>query len=147
MSDTATHSTGSAQAADKVTLSADEKKLIDALEKLNVVSLNTVVRYMEQEYGISIAPAAIAVAGSAAAGGDAGEAAEEKSAFDIELTETGGQKIAVIKVVREISGLGLGEAKAKVDGAPQVIKEGVPKEEAEAAKKKLEEAGAKVTLK
>ena len=131
---------------EKVSLSADEKKLIDALEKLNVVSLNNVVKYMEQEYGISAAPAAVAAA-PAAAGGDAAGGAEEKSAYDIELTEAGGQKIAVIKVVREITGLGLGEAKAKVDGAPGVIKEGAPKEEAEEAKKKLEEAGAKVTLK
>lgn len=132
---------------EKVSLSADEKKLIDALEKLNVVSLNNVVKFMEQEYGISAAPAAVAVAGGAAAGGGDAGGEEEKSAYDIELTETGGQKIAVIKAVREITALGLGEAKAKVDGAPAVIKEGVPKEEAEEAKKKLEEAGAKVTLK
>ena len=130
---------------EKVSLAADEKKLIDALEKLNVVSLNHVVKYMEQEYGISAAPAAVAAA--PAAGGDADGGAEEKTAFDIELTETGGQKIAVIKAVREVTGLGLGESKAKVDAAPVVIKEGVPKEEAEKAKKMLEEAGATVTLK
>ena len=134
-------------AKDVVKLSADEKKLIDALEKLNVVSLNNVVKYMEQEYGISAAPAAVAVAGgAAAAGGDAG-VAEEKTAFDVELTETGGQKIAVIKAVREITGLSLGEAKAKVDGVPGIIVEGVNKGDAETAKKKLEEAGASVTLK
>jgi large subunit ribosomal protein L7/L12 len=131
---------------DKVKLSAEEQKLIDALEKLNVVSLNNVVKFMEQEYGISAAPAAVAVAAGGAAGGDAG-AEEEKSSYDVELTEAGGQKIAVIKAVREITALGLGEAKAKVDSAPGIIKEGVPKEEAEEAKKKLEEAGAKVTLK
>jgi large subunit ribosomal protein L7/L12 len=130
-----------------VTLSADEKKLIDALEKLNVVSLNNVVKYMENEYGISAAPAAVAVAGAAPAGGGDGGEEEEKSAYDIELAEAGGQKIAVIKVVREITQLGLGEAKGKVDSAPAVIMEGVPKEEAEAAKKKLEEAGATVNLK
>ena len=138
MSDTATE--------DKVTLSADEKKVIDALEKLNVVSLNNVVKFMEQEYGISAAPAAVAVAGGTAAGG-AAEPAEEKTAFDLELADVGAQKIQVIKVVREVTGLGLGEAKAKVDGAPAVVKEGVPKEEAEEAKKKLEEVGAKVNLK
>jgi large subunit ribosomal protein L7/L12 len=131
---------------EKVTLSADEKKLIDALEKLNVVSLNNVVKYMESEYGISAAPAAVAVASGGGSGDAGGAAAEEKTAYDIELTEAGGQKIAVIKAVREITGLGLGEAKAKVD-AGGIIKEGVPTAEAEAAKKKLEEAGAKVTLK
>jgi large subunit ribosomal protein L7/L12 len=132
---------------DKVSLSAEEQKLIDALEKLNVVSLNNVVKFMEQEYGISAAPAAVAVAAGGGGGGDAGGDDEEKSAYDIELTEAGGQKIAVIKVVREITGLPLGEAKGKVDSAPGVIKEGVPKEEAEELKKKLEEAGATVTLK
>lgn len=130
---------------EKVTLSADEKKVIDALEKLNVVSLNNVVKYMEEEYGISAAPAAVAVAGGAPAGG--GEPAEEKTSFDLELADAGAQKIQVIKAVREITELGLGEAKAKVDGAPQVLKEGMSKEDAEAAKKKLEEAGAKVNLK
>ena len=130
-----------------ITLNKDEQALITALEKLNVVSLNTVVKYMEKTYGISAAPAAVAVAAGPAAGAPAGEAAEEKSTYDIELTEAGGQKIAVIKVVREISGLGLGEAKVKVDTAPQVIKQGVPKTEAEEAKKKIEAAGGKVTLK
>ena len=141
MADTAT-------TEEKVSLSKEEQTLIDALEKLNVVSLNNVVKYMEQEYGISAAPAAVAVAGApAAGGGDAAGDAEEKSTYDIELSEAGSQKIAVIKAVREITGLGLGEAKAKVDSAPGVIKEGVKKEEAEEAKKKLEAAGAKVTLK
>jgi len=136
-----------AATADKVTLSKEEKAVIDALEKLNVVSLNNVVKYMEEEYGISAAaPVAVAAAGAPAGGGDEGGSAE-KSSYDIEITEAGYQKIAVIKAVREITGLPLGEAKAAVDGAPKVIKEGVPKEEAEKAKKKLEEAGAKVTLK
>ena len=132
--------------ADAATLSKEEQALIEALEKLNVVSLNNVVKYMETTYGISAAPAAVAVAagGGAAA---AGEPAEEKSTYDIELTEAGAQKIAVIKAVREVTALGLSEAKAKVDTAPQVIKQGVPKAEAEEAKKKLEAAGAKVTLK
>ena len=130
----------------KVSLSAKEKAVIDALEKLNVIELNQVVKYMEQEYGISAAAPAI-VAAAPAAGGGGDEAAEEKSSFNVELTESGAQKIAVIKVVREITGLPLGEAKAAVDGAPKVLKESVPKAEAETMKKKLEAAGAKATLK
>lgn len=128
-----------------VSLSKEEQAVIDALEKLNVVSLNNVVKYMEEVYGISAAPA-VAMAAAPAGGGDGG-AAEEKSSYNVELTEAGGQKIAVIKVVREITGLALGDAKAAVDGAPKVIKEGVAKADAEEMKKKLEEAGAKVTLK
>lgn len=128
-----------------IELSAEEKAVITALEKLNVVSLNNVVKYMEEVYGISAAP--VAMAGGAAAGGDAGGAAEEKSSFNVELTEAGGQKIAVIKVVKDLTGLGLAEAKAVVDGAPKVIKEGVAKADAEDMKAKLEAAGAKVTLK
>lgn len=127
-----------------ITLNKDEQTLIDALEKLNVVSLNNVVKYMEKTYGISAAPAAVAVA---AGGGAAAPVEEEKSTYDIELTEAGGQKIAVIKAVREVTGLGLSEAKQKVDTAPQVIKQGVPKAEADEVKKKIEAAGGKVTLK
>ncbi len=127
-----------------IELTAEEKAVITALEKLNVVSLNNVVKYMEVTYGISAAP--VAMAGGAAADAGAGAGAEEKAAYDVELTEAGAQKIAVIKVVREITGLALGDAKAAVDGAPKVIKEGVPKADAEAMKKKLEEAGAKVKL-
>jgi large subunit ribosomal protein L7/L12 len=99
---------------------------------------------METVYGISAAPVAMAGGGGAAAGG--GDAAE-KSSFNVELAEAGGQKIAVIKVVKEITGLGLAEAKALVDGAPKVIKENVAKADADEMKKKLEEAGAKVNLK
>jgi len=136
-----------ADAATKVELTANEKAVITALEKLNVIELNNVVKYMEQEYGISAA-APLAMAAAPAAGGDAGAGADsEKTSFNVELTESGGQKIAVIKVVREITGLALGDAKAAVDAAPKVIKEGVPKAEAEEMKKKLEAAGAKVTLK
>lgn len=136
-----------AATAEKVALSKEEKAVIDALEKLNVVQLNNVVKFMESEYGISAAaPVAVAAAGAPAGGADAG-GAEEKSSYDVEVTEAGGQKIAVIKVVREITGLPLGEAKAAVDSAPKVIKEGVPAAEAEELKKKLEAAGAKVTLK
>jgi len=135
MSDTAT----------KIELSKEEKAVIDALEKLNVVQLNNVVKFMEQEYGISAA-APVAMAAAPAAGG-AAAAEDEKANYNIELTDAGAQKIAVIKVVREITGLALGDAKAAVDGAPKIIKEGVPKDEAATMKKKLEEAGAKVTLK
>lgn len=127
----------------KPELSAGEKAVIDALEKLNVIELNNVVKYMETVYGISAAPVAMAAAGG---GGDAGGGAE-KSAFNVELTEAGAQKIAVIKVVKDVTGLGLAEAKALVDGAPKVIKENVPAADADEMKKKLEEAGAKVTLK
>lgn len=130
---------------DAITLTPEEQAVITALEKLNVIQLNTVVKYMEKTYGISAA-APVAMAAAPAAGGGAA-AAEEKSAFDVELTEGGGQKIAVIKVVRELTQLGLGEAKALVDGAPQMVKKGVAKADAEDMKKKLEAAGAKVTLK
>ena len=133
-----------ADVADAPVLSAGEKAVIDAVEKLNVVQLNNVVKYMEKVYGISAA-APVAVAAAPAAGG--GEAAEEKSSFNVELTDAGAQKIAVTKVVREITGLGLGEAKAAVDGAPKMLKEGVAKKDADEMKKKLEAAGAKVTLK
>jgi large subunit ribosomal protein L7/L12 len=129
-----------------ITLTAGEQAVIDALEKLNVMQLNNVVKFMEQKYGISAAPVVAMAAAAPAGGGDAG-AAEEKSSFTVELTDSGAQKIAVIKVVREITGLPLGEAKALVDGAPKAIKEGVAKADAEAMKKKLEEAGAKVALK
>ncbi|MDB4979022.1 MAG: large subunit ribosomal protein [Candidatus Peribacteria bacterium] len=133
--------------ADEATieLSSEEKAVITALEKLNVIQLNNVVKFMEQEYGISAA-APMAMAAAPAAGG--GEAAEEKrNQYNVELTDSGAQKIAVIKVVREITGLALGDAKALVDGAPKIIKEAVPTADAEAMKKKIEEAGGKVTLK
>ena len=130
--------------ADAPNLSAGEKAVIDALEKLNVIELNNVVKYMETVYGISAAPVAMAGGGGGAGGGDAGG---EKSSFNVELTEAGAQKIAVIKVVKEITGLGLAEAKAIVDAAPKVVKENVAKADAEEMQKKLTEAGAKVTLK
>jgi len=130
-----------------VSLTKEEQAVIDALEKLNVIQLNSVVKFMEQEYGISVA-APVAVAPAPATGqGESAGGDEEKSSYNIELTESGAQKIAVIKVVREITGLALGEAKAMVDGAPKILKEGVPKDEAQNMKKKLEDAGAKVTLK
>lgn len=128
-----------------ITLAAEEQAVITALEKLNVIQLNNVVKFMEQTYGISAA-APMAVAAAPAAGG-AAAAEEEKTSFNVELTDSGAQKIAVIKVVREITGLPLGEAKAMVDAPPKVLKEGVPKDDAKKMKEKLEAAGAKVTLK
>ncbi len=129
-----------------ITLSSEEQAVITALEKLNVISLNNVVKYMETTYGISAAaPVAVAAAGGAAGG--AAAAAEEKSSYNVELTESGAQKIAVIKALREVTGLALGDAKAMVDGAPKMIKENVAKEDAEKMKKTLEAAGAKVSLK
>ena len=128
-----------------VTLTADEKAVITALEKLNVISLNNVVKYMETTYGISAAaPVAVAAAGGGAA---AAAPAEEKSSYSVELTDSGAQKIAVIKALREVTGLALGDAKAMVDSAPKMVKENVPKEDADKMKKTLEAAGAKVTLK
>ena len=118
------------------------EEIIAAVKELTVIELNDLVKAAEEEFGVS---AAAGVAVVAAAG--AGEAAEEKTEFDVELTEAGAEKIKVIKVVREITGLGLKEAKEAVDGAPKVIKEGASKEDAEAIKAKLEEVGAKVTLK
>ncbi len=127
-----------------MTLTKEEQAVIDALEKLNVIQLNNVVKFMEKQYGIS---AAAPAAAAPAAAGAAAAPAEEKSSFDVELTDGGAQKIAVIKVVREVTQLGLGEAKDLVEKAPQMLKKGVAKADADAMKKKLEAAGAKVTLK
>ena len=118
------------------------QEIIEVIKGLSVLELNDLVKACEEEFGVSAA-AGVGVA----AGAGAGEAAEEKTEFDVELTEVGGQKVKVIKVVREITGLGLKEAKAVVDGAPKAIKEAVSKEEAEDIKKQLEEVGAKVTVK
>ena len=117
-------------------------EFIEAIKELSVLELNDLVKACEEEFGVSAAAGVVV----AAAGGDA-PAAEEKDAFDIELTEVCPNKVKVIKVVREITGLGLKEAKDAVDGAPKVIKEGASKDEAEEAKTKLEAEGAKVTLK
>jgi large subunit ribosomal protein L7/L12 len=119
--------------------------LVDQIEKLSVLELSELVKVLEDKFGVSAA--APVMMGAMPAAGGAGAAAEEKSEFTVELTEAGGNKIGVIKVVREITGLGLKEAKDLVDGAPKAIKEGVAKAEAEEMKKKMEEAGAKVTLK
>jgi large subunit ribosomal protein L7/L12 len=124
---------------------ADVKKIADELVKLTVLEVKELSDILKDEYGIEPAAAAVAVAGpAAAAGGEA--AADEKSDFTVMLKEAGDQKVAVIKAVKEITGLGLGEAKAIVDEAPKAVKEGVPKEEAEGMKKTLEEAGATVEL-
>jgi large subunit ribosomal protein L7/L12 len=111
---------------------------------MTVMELNDLVKAIEEKFGVSAAAMAAPAAGGAAAGG---AAAEEKTDFDLVLTDAGAQKVGVIKVVREITGLGLKEAKDLVDGAPKTIKEAMPKADAEAAKKKLEEAGAKAELK
>ena len=123
---------------------ADIKKLAEELVKLTVLEVKELKNHLKDEYGIEPAAAAVAVAGPAA-GGDAG-AADEKTEFNVVLKDAGAQKVAVIKAVKEITGLGLGEAKAIVDGAPAPVKEKVSKDEAEAAKKTLEEAGATVEL-
>lgn len=130
--------------SDDIKLSKSAQGILDEVKKLPVLELADLVKAMEEEFGVSAA-APIAVAGAPAGGGEA--AAEEKDSFDVELVSPGGQKIAAIKAVREISGLGLKEAKDMVDAAPKVIKENVKKEEAEEMKKKLEEAGATVELK
>ncbi len=117
--------------------------MIEEIKALTVLELSELVHAVEDEFGVSAA-AAVAVAAPAAG---AAAAEEEKTEFDVELTEIGSEKIKVIKAVREITGLGLAEAKALVDGAPSKIKEAMPKDDAEAAKAKLEEVGAKVTLK
>ena len=118
--------------------------LIEEIKALSVLELSELVHAVEDEFGVS---AAAAGAVASPAGGDGGAAAAEKSEFDVVLAEVGANKIAVIKAVRELTGLGLQEAKAAVDAAPKAIKEGVSKDDAEAAKAKLEEAGAKVELK
>lgn len=122
---------------------ADVTKILDEIKELTLLEVNDLVKALEEEFGVSAA-APVMVAGAGAA---AGAAAEEKSDFDVVLAAAGDQKIKVIKVVREITGLGLAEAKALVDGAPKTIKEAVAKEEAEEMKAKLEEAGATIELK
>ena len=120
--------------------------LVEEIAKMSVLDLAELVKVLEKKFGVSAAAPAAAPAAMPGANG-AAEAAEEKTEFNVELTASGGNKIAVIKVVKEITGLGLKEAKDLVDGAPKVIKEGVPKADAETMKKKIEEAGGQVTLK
>jgi len=125
---------------------ADLKAFAEQMVNLTVKEVNELAQIQKDEYGIEPAAAAVAVAGPAA-GGDAPAAAEEKTAFDVILKEAGGQKLAVVKLVKDLTGLGLKEAKELVDGAPKELKSGVAKDEAEALKKQLEEAGAVVEIK
>ncbi|MDD5901534.1 MAG: 50S ribosomal protein L7/L12 [Lachnospiraceae bacterium] len=118
------------------------QEFIDAIKSMTVLELNDLVKACEEEFGVSAAAGVVV-----AAAGPAAAAEEEKTEFNVELTEAGAEKVKVIKVVREITGLGLKEAKDLVEGAPKVVKEGASKAEAEDIKKKLEEVGAKVTLK
>jgi len=127
----------------KVEVPAKFKDIVESIEKMSVLDLNELVKLFEKKFGVSAA----AVASASPAAGAAVEAGEEKTAFNVELTDGGAQKIAVIKVVKELLGLGLKEAKDMVDGAPIMMKEGMKKEEADALKKRIEEAGGKVTLK
>ena len=124
----------------------NKEQIIEAIAAMSVLELSELVKELEEKFGVSAA-APVAVAAAPAAGGAAAEAAEEKTEFDVILKEVGGEKIKVIKVVREATGLGLKEAKDLVDGAPKAVKEAVSKDDAEAMKKELEEAGAKVELK
>lgn len=119
------------------------KSLVEEIEKMSVLDLAELVKILEDKFGVSASAPAMMMAGPAAAAAPV----EEKDSFDIELTDGGANKIAVIKVVREITDMGLKDAKDLVDGAPKVVKEGIKKDQAEEIKKKLEEAGAKVTLK
>jgi len=121
----------------------DKDAFLTALDSMTVMELNELVKAIEEKFGVSAA----AMAAPAAAGGGGAAAAEEKTEFNVVLTDAGANKVSVIKAVREITGLGLKEAKDMVDGAPKAVKEGASKADAEAAKKKLEEAGAKVELK
>ena len=120
---------------------ANQEQIIEAIKEMSVLELNDLVKAIEEEFGVT---AAAPVAAAGAAGGDA---AAEKSEFDVELTSAGSSKIKVVKAVKEATGLGLKDAKELVDGAPSVIKEGLPKEEAEKLKEQLEEVGASVELK
>ncbi len=118
------------------------EELVSAIDELSVLELNDLVKAIEEKYGVSAAAGVVVAAGPAA-----GAPAEEKTEFDVELTDVGAEKIKVIKVVRDVTGLGLKEAKEAVESAPKVLKEAVSKEEAEDIKKKFEEVGAKITLK
>ncbi len=126
-------------------MSFDKDAFLTALDSMTVLELNELVKAIEEKFGVSAA--AMAAPAGAGGGGGGAAAAEEQTEFNVMLLEAGANKVSVIKAVREITGLGLKEAKDVVDGAPKAVKEGVPKADAEAAKKKLEEAGAKVELK
>jgi large subunit ribosomal protein L7/L12 len=146
MSEEKKESTSANASADKeVKVPEKFKKLVDEIEKMSVMDLAELVKVLEDKFGVSPMMAAPVMAGGAAGGGEA--AKEEKTSFNVELKNAGAQKIQVIKALREITGLGLKEAKDMADGAPKIVKENVKKEEAEEMKKKLEEAGASVELK
>lgn len=130
--------------AEEIKLSAAQQKIVDELNKLSALELSQIVKRLEEEWGVSAAAPAAVVAAAPTEGGAA--AAEEKTEFTVTLKDAGAQKVAVIKAVKEVTGLGLGEAKALVDGAPSAIKEKVSKDEAEEAKKTLEGAGAVVSI-
>ncbi len=139
---TAPETTAAPEAVEEtVEVPAKFKDIVAKIEEMSVLELNELVKVFEKKFGVSAAAVAVAAPGAAAAGG------EEQSSFNVELSDAGAQKIAVIKVVKEVLNLGLKEAKDLVDGAPAIVKEGMKKEDAEELKKKLEEAGAKVTLK
>ncbi|MES9838404.1 MAG: 50S ribosomal protein L7/L12 [Candidatus Thiodiazotropha sp.] len=126
-------------------MAVSKEEILDAIAEMSVMDVVSLIEAMEEKFGVSAAAAVAAAPAAAAVGGEA--AAEEKTEFDVVLAEIGGNKIAVIKAVRGMTGLGLKEAKEAVEGAPSTLKEGVSKEEAEEAKKQLEEAGAKAEIK
>jgi len=133
------------EAKEAVKLSGDQEKILEMVEKMSVLELSQLVKALEEKFGVTAAAPVAAIA-AAPAGGAAEGASEEKTSFNVMLKDAGAQKIAVIKVVKTATGLGLKEAKDLVDGAPKVVKENVKKEEAEELKKQLEEAGATVEL-
>ena len=128
-------------------MAMDKAGIIDAIAGLTVLELSELIKDLEDKFGVSAAAAAVAMPAAGGAGAAPAAAVEEKTEFDLVLTETGASKVNVIKVVRELTGLGLKEAKDLVDAAPKTVKEAMPKADAEAAKKKLEEAGAKAEVK
>lgn len=130
----------------KVEVPKEFEKLVAELDKMSALEISKFVKFLEEYWGVSAAAPAVAVAAPANGGGEAAPAAEEKSEFDVVLKDAGAQKVAIIKAVKDITGLGLGEAKALVDAAPKTILEKAKKEDAEAAKKAMEEAGATVEL-
>lgn len=142
MSDENTTPTADVKADEKVETPKEFKTLVDSIEKMSVLELHELVKFLEKKFGVSAQAVAVAAAPGAGA-----EAAEEKSTFNVELKDAGAQKIGIIKIIKEVLVLGLKEAKDLVDGAPTMLKEGMKKEEAEALKKKIEEAGGKVELK
>jgi len=154
MSEEAKQEEQKAEAPTEAAAGGDEKKevavpekfkgIVEKIEQMSVLDLSELVKILEEKFGVSAAAPMMMAAGP---GAGAEEAAEEKDSFDVELTATGDNKIGVIKAVREVTELGLKEAKDLVDGAPKIVKEALKKDEAEAMKKRLEEAGAKVTLK